>query len=461
MGFLKSIAKRKLFLLALIYLALLVWSAIYRSQIPDPLLPNTKSYVTVNAVDSERHLDRKIRFAYQDTGIDQAQKGDPVILVHGSPGSSDAFDGLTKLIQNRRVISVDLPGFGDSEARIPDYSILAHSRYLTALMNELKIEKAHFVGFSLGGGVILHLYDEASERVESVSFIASIGVQEYELLGNFYANRIVHSAQLAFFWLLQNLTPHFGAFDGMMMSYARNFYDTDQRPLRQILENFEKPFQIIHGKDDPLVPVEAAREHARIVPQSEYHELEDNHFFVFMRPETINEKLQTFWTRVESGDAKTRAIADPARIAESEKPFEPKPLKAKGATVFVFFLLIVFLTFVHEDFAFLIVGFLAGQGWFGLEFAIVVSIFGALLSVFVLLTTGRFVGEKILDNPDSSVNFLQALKRKTFAFQFLKYFRAGRTRRRFWTQLFWFSLSAFIWAIGLNSLSYLLTKLIY
>ena len=55
---------------------------------------------------------------------------------------------------DRRLISVDLPGFGDSEGSIPDYSIRAHSKYLIELLEKLQIEKAHFVGFSLGGGVI-------------------------------------------------------------------------------------------------------------------------------------------------------------------------------------------------------------------------------------------------------------------------------------------------------------------
>ena len=461
MNFLRSIVSRKLFWLAFIYLALLIWSGVYRVQHPQTETPNNKKTVKLSAISGDKILDRKVRVTYQEIGKESGFGNVPIILVHGSPGSSEAFNALAKLIKNRRIISVDLPGFGDSEMSIPDYSIYAHSKYLSALMEELEIEKAHFVGFSLGGGVILHLADGQPEQVGSLSFIASIGVQEYELLGNFYANRTVHIAQLGFFWFLKNLTPHFGVFDGMMISYARNFYDTDQRPLREILQNVEKPFLILHGKDDPLVPVEAAREHARLVPQSEYHELDDNHFFVFMRPEKIEKTLTDFWTRVENGVAKNRGNANASRITISKEPFSPKVLRAKGATIFVFFLIILLLVLVNEDLAFLLAGFLAAQGRFGLSFAIFASIAGLLISVILLLLVGRFFRNKSASQTDSSIGLIVSLKRRFFGFHSIRYFRIGKTGQNFWKSVLYLSISAIVWAVALNCASYLISGFFY
>ena len=39
------------------------------------------------------------------------------------------------------------------------------------------------VGFSMGGGVALHLADRTPERVASITLLAAIGAQEFELLG--------------------------------------------------------------------------------------------------------------------------------------------------------------------------------------------------------------------------------------------------------------------------------------
>jgi len=446
MDLLKSLTSRKLFWLAVVYIALLTWSGIYRANFPAPETGNDKKSLFLNAVGSGEILPQKIRVTYKETNPAKKTSDVPVIFVHGSPGSAEAFDGLTKLIKNRRIIAVDLPGFGDSETNVPDYSILAHSRYVIALMDNLDIKEAHFVGFSLGGGVVLHIAGQAAERVKSISFISSIGAQEYELFGNYRLNHIVHGAQLGFFWFLKEFTPHFGIFDGMTISYARNFYDTDQRPLRRILEEVDIPFQIIHGKEDPLVPVEAAREHARIVPQSEYHELEDNHFFLFIRPEIIRETLESFWTRVESGEAKTLKTAEPERIAKSKEPHKHKILKAIGPTAFVFFLLLFLTALINEDFSFLLGGFFAAQGRFGLVFAIISGVVGASVCAFVLMLIGRSLGQNSTGRANTGSLKEIVFGRRLFSLRFEDYFQTGKARVVFWKSISRYLFSSAIYA---------------
>ena len=98
--------------------------------------------------------------------------------------------------------------------------------------------------------------------------LSAIGAQEYELLGDYHLNHVIHGLQLAGLWLLREGMPHFGWLDDAVLSvaYARNFYDTDQRPLRGILERYAGPMLILQGEHDPLVNPAVAREHARIVP---------------------------------------------------------------------------------------------------------------------------------------------------------------------------------------------------
>lgn len=438
----------------MIYISLLIWSGIYRYDMPEIPIPNTKKTVQLNVYDGDEKLSRKIRFAYKEV-IPKLQNDDlPVILIHGSPGSAEVFDGLFKIVEDRRLFAVDLPGFGDSNQDIPDYSIYAHAKYLQEFLDKQNIEKAHFVGFSLGGGVILHLAETSPERVASVSFIASIGVQEFELLGDYHANHFIHGLQLAFCWIVQELTPHFGIFDGVPMSYSRNFYDTDQRPLREILRAIEKPFQIIHGKNDPLVPVEAAREHKRIVPQSEYTELDDNHFFIFQTPEKVGNLLETFWKDVENGKAKTRSNADKNRVIDANRPFEFNILKANGATVFVFFLLLSIVAFINEDLAFLIAGVFIAQGRFDFTFAIITCLIGAITSVLFWQILGKFRGERysVFDKFTS----LNLYKNRNFGFRFPMYFAYDKSRNSFWIYLFNFVSAAIIWTCLLIFASYLL-----
>jgi pimeloyl-ACP methyl ester carboxylesterase len=210
---------------------------------------------------------------------------------------------LTAILSPRfRVIAPDLPGFGFSTHVLPDYSFRAHGVYLVELLDALHVAKAQLVGFSMGGGVVLSTADLAPSRVASIVMLSAIGVQEHELLGSYEKNHALHGAQLAALWVLREGLPHFGLLDRFPLNveYARNFYDSDQRPLRAILAHYTGPMLIIHESTDRNVPLAAALEHHRIVPQSELAVVNDNHFVVFERPQVIAEPLETFLDRVQN-----------------------------------------------------------------------------------------------------------------------------------------------------------------
>ncbi len=153
----------------------------------------------------------------------------------------------------------------------------------------------------MGGGAQLSFADIAPGRVQSLVQLSAIGVQEHEWLGNYYANRILlHATQLGALWLIYRGTPHFGALDKVdfNIEYARNFYDSDQRPLRGVLERYKGPMLIIHGTKDQMVPFAAAVEHHRLVPQSEMLAIEnENHFMTFLNPRVFSAKLIEFLER--------------------------------------------------------------------------------------------------------------------------------------------------------------------
>jgi pimeloyl-ACP methyl ester carboxylesterase len=243
-----------------------------------------------------------VRIAYRDSAPESAQM--PVVLVHGSPGSGEVLEELADLLALRfRVIVPDLPGFGASTRDLPDYSFRAHGTYLIELLDALHVERAQFVGFSMGGGVVLSVSDLAPQRVASIVMLSAIGVQELELAGSYGVNHFLHGAQLTVLLLLKNGFPHFGLFERLpfTVEYARNFYDSDQRPLRSVLQRFQGPMLIIHGTEDRNVPIAAALEHHKLVPQSEIVELDDNHFMAFMHPSVFLNPLVRFLSATESG----------------------------------------------------------------------------------------------------------------------------------------------------------------
>jgi len=97
-----------------------------------------------------------------------------------------------------------------------------------------------------------------------------------------------------------------------------------KRPLESALRRIQVPTLFVHGRIDPLVPIEAAIEHARLVPQSELRIIEDNHFMVFEHPDRIASLVNDFLIRVDRGRATGRDHADSVRVSASLAPFDPR-----------------------------------------------------------------------------------------------------------------------------------------
>lgn len=90
----------------------------------------------------------------------EAGQGDALILLHGGgPGASgwSNFRGnMGPMAKSYRVLLVDMPGFGKSDKPYYDGPQGAYNaRALRDLMDTLKIQKAHFIGNSLGGHTAL------------------------------------------------------------------------------------------------------------------------------------------------------------------------------------------------------------------------------------------------------------------------------------------------------------------
>jgi pimeloyl-ACP methyl ester carboxylesterase len=294
-------------------------SAVRAFTVPAALPPDVK-VVTLTAVKGDARSAQPVRLAYRE--YRGSGQGTPVLLLHGSPGDSTTFAGLAPLLSTQRlVLAPDLPGFGWSSTDIPDYSFRAHALYVRDLLDARGLRIVHVLGFSMGGGVALSLADVAPDRLESLSMVSAIGVQEMELLGEYHVNHVIHGVQLAGLSILSRTVPH--TLD-KPLSYARNFFDSDQRPLEGALRRIRVPTLFVHGRVDPLVPIEAAIEHTRLVPQSELHVIDDDHFMVFENPRRIATAVNDFLSRVESRRAVTRAHADPGRVTASMARLDPR-----------------------------------------------------------------------------------------------------------------------------------------
>ncbi|HEX4106704.1 MAG TPA: alpha/beta fold hydrolase [Solirubrobacteraceae bacterium] len=112
------------------------------------------------------------RVVYRTVG-----SGPPVVLIHGMINSSRHWRSVALALADRyTVIAPDLIGHGDSATMRGDYSLGAHAGTVRDLLAVLGIERATFVGHSLGGGVAMIFFYQFPERVERIALVSSGGL---------------------------------------------------------------------------------------------------------------------------------------------------------------------------------------------------------------------------------------------------------------------------------------------
>lgn len=104
-------------------------------------------------------------------------RSEPVVFLHGNISSSLFFFPLMAHLPRRfRPIALDLRGFGGSDPDPVDATrgVRDFSDDVLAALDALHLERAHVVGWSLGGAVAMQAVIDAPERFSSMTLIAPI-----------------------------------------------------------------------------------------------------------------------------------------------------------------------------------------------------------------------------------------------------------------------------------------------
>lgn len=135
--------------------------------------PATENSWTSNFVDAGG-----LRTHYLEAGNRSAP---PVVLLHGGGAGADAIGNwrhtIPHLARTHHVIALDMVGFGRSaKPESFEYSQSARTRHLADFCAAMKINRAAFVGNSMGGATALGLAVERPEIVERLLLMGSAGL---------------------------------------------------------------------------------------------------------------------------------------------------------------------------------------------------------------------------------------------------------------------------------------------
>ena len=212
-------------------------------------------------------------------------KGKPVILIHGWPLSNEMWEyQIDFLVQNNyRVIAYDRRGFGKSSQPWDGYDYDTLTDDLKAIIEQLQLENATLVGFSMGGGEVVRYFSrhggkgvtkaalissvipfllqtddnpDGHPKEKSETTAAAIKEDRIGFVDNFgktffgvnIINKPLSNPLLEYYRMLCSF-----ASPRATLKCAESFSFTD---FRDELSTINVPTLIIHGDDDKIVPIE-------------------------------------------------------------------------------------------------------------------------------------------------------------------------------------------------------------
>lgn len=220
----------------------------------------------------EKH---KLTINGDQIAVKVAGEGFPIILIHGNSASSKAYQHQLegKLAEDYRVIALDLPGHGDSSpaSDMATYSMPGYANVVAEVAKALEASFGVFVGWSLGGHVLLEGVEMLNKAKGFVIFgtppVGKPPAMEEAFLphptnGVLFAPELseeqIQSFATSFFQEGVTPPPHFVEDVRNTDGNARGYMGASVGEGRfkdeiEVVASMQRPLAILHGANEVLV----------------------------------------------------------------------------------------------------------------------------------------------------------------------------------------------------------------
>ncbi len=263
--------------------------------------------------------------------LDEGRGDETILLIHGLGSNAKGWSrNIDELARNHRVIAVDLPGYGVSDKGFYEYSLPFYAQVLSELLTKLEVDKAIWMGHSMGGQIALVAALEQPDRVDRLVLVSPAGFEAFtDGEGD---------------WLRKAVSPEFvqdTTIRGIAVNLKSNFHDapaeadvmiTDRiqvrgakdfkkycyavaenvgamldAPVLDRLADISQPTLVLFGANDNLIPnrylhgghtVNIAEQGTGLMPNAKLVMVpECGHFVQFEKPTETNDAVLEFLAR--------------------------------------------------------------------------------------------------------------------------------------------------------------------
>lgn len=233
-------------------------------------------------------------------------EGKPLLLLHGWGTDSSLYKPvIMPLSASFRVITVDLPGFGQSEKPKKPFTLTDYTQTIYELVSHLNLDTVTLIGHSFGGKIALDYTYTYPQRVEKLILIAPNGTKPPQTLKRVMLAAVAKTGkvitQIPPFTTLQKKAKEFlytkiGEPDYLNAGPLKETYlNIVKENIEEKMKQINKPVLLLWGDHDTEMPLDYATKIQKLLPKATLEILPQcGHFPFLEKPVEFMEEIRTF-----------------------------------------------------------------------------------------------------------------------------------------------------------------------
>lgn len=232
-------------------------------------------------------------------------KGKLVLVLHGWGDSVRGVAGLQKALSaDYKVLALDLPGFGGSQAPTSAWDLDDYARFVAAVLKKLDLQEPHAViGHSNGGALAIRTVSMGLVKPAKLVLLAASGVRTNSQTKRFFLKVVAKTGNAATIWMpgryRRALRKGLYGAAGSDILVMPQLEDTFKKTVRQDVQGdaaaISIPTLLVYAADDDAIPVADGKQYNSLIKHSKLHVIKDAGHFVHQdQPEKVTGLIQEF-----------------------------------------------------------------------------------------------------------------------------------------------------------------------
>jgi pimeloyl-ACP methyl ester carboxylesterase len=229
----------------------------------------------------------KLVVNYQVSG-----EGRVIVLVHGWGDDLNNFNKLQlNLSKSYKVISLDLPGFGNSSSPASGWSLDNFAKFIASFIDKLELDVYAYIGHSNGGAILINGLANKTIQAKKLILIAASGIRSTKQfkkqvllvgakIGKLPIKLLPTDYQLK---LRDRLYKMIKSDAGVNPEMIETFRKIVKQDVSHEATRLQLPTLLIYGKYDNVTPLEYGQIYHQLIPGSKLVVIDGAGHFVHLQ----------------------------------------------------------------------------------------------------------------------------------------------------------------------------------